>query len=105
VYRACVIQGTQQIYMVALWYWGSKLAKISGSGGSGTSLIETNPVLMTVIGVGIAILIWTVGFVLWAGLPDYYRQAPGSVPSFYRTLMRRKIIVVSITCSQAYGVC
>lgn len=93
VYRACVIQGTQQIYMVALWYWGSRLAKISGSGGSGTSLIETNPVLMTAIGVGIAILIWTVGFVLWAGLPDYYRQAPGSVPSFYRTLMRRKIIV------------
>lgn len=95
VYRACVIQGTQQIYVVALWYWGSQLAKISSEGRTGTSLIETNPGLMTGICVGIGCILWSVGFVLWVGLPDYYRQAPGSVPSFYRTLMRRKIIIVS----------
>jgi alpha-1,3-glucan synthase len=61
VYRAYVIQGTQQIYVVALWYWGSKLVKISGSG---ISLIETNSIIMIGIGVGIATLIWTVGFIL-----------------------------------------
>lgn len=27
VFRACMIQGTQQIYVVALWYWGSTLTK------------------------------------------------------------------------------
>jgi alpha-1,3-glucan synthase len=94
VYRACVIQGTQQIYVVALWYWGSQLAKISSKGSTATSLIETNPGLLTGIGVGICLVMWAVGFTLWAGLPNYYRQAPGSVPSFYRTLMRRKIILV-----------
>ena len=50
---------------------------------------------MTGIGVGIACVMWLVGFSLWAGLPSYYRQAPGKVPSFYKTLFRRKIIVVS----------
>ncbi|KAJ9634222.1 hypothetical protein H2199_009052 [Coniosporium tulheliwenetii] len=93
VYRACVIQGTQQIYVVALWYWGSTLAKLAGSGGSGMSLIQTNPHLMTAIGVGIACVMWAVGLSLWAGLPNYYRQAPDKVPSFYKALFRRKIIV------------
>ncbi|KAI9875184.1 MAG: Cell wall alpha-1,3-glucan synthase ags1, partial [Watsoniomyces obsoletus] len=27
VFRACVIQGTQQIYIAALWYWGSILSR------------------------------------------------------------------------------
>ncbi len=27
----CVIQGTQQIYVVALWYWGAALAKAQGT--------------------------------------------------------------------------
>jgi alpha-1,3-glucan synthase len=96
VYRACVIQGTQQIYVVALWYWGSQLAKIANSGSSATSLIERNPALMTGIGVGIALVMWGAGATLFIGLPNYYRQAPGKVPSFYRTLARRKIILVRI---------
>ena len=40
-----------------------------------------------------AVLLWTVGVVLFFGLPSYYRQAPGKVPSFYSTLFRRKIIL------------
>lgn len=30
---------------------------------------------------------------MWAGLPSYYRQQPGHVPSFYFSLLRRKIVV------------
>ncbi|WEW59543.1 alpha 1,3-glucan synthase [Emydomyces testavorans] len=32
VFRACTIQGTQQVFVVALWYWGSGLAKRKAEG-------------------------------------------------------------------------
>ncbi|TPX22463.1 hypothetical protein DIZ76_014335 [Coccidioides immitis] len=32
VFRACIIQGTQQIFVVALWYWVSKLSKSMAEG-------------------------------------------------------------------------
>jgi alpha-1,3-glucan synthase len=93
VYRACVIQGTQQIYVTALWYWGASLATHSPSESPGTSL-NSKPHLVSGIGIGIAVLMWIVGIAIFRGLPDYYRQAPGKVPSFYRTLFHRKIVLV-----------
>ena len=94
VYRACVIQGTQQIYVVALWYWGSVLTRLTDSGVTDQVPI-TKTKLMAAITMPIAGLMWAVGLFLFIGLPDYYRQAPGKVPSFYRSLVRRKIIMVS----------
>jgi alpha-1,3-glucan synthase len=32
VFRACLIQGTQQAYVIALWYWGSTLTKANNAG-------------------------------------------------------------------------
>lgn len=32
IFRACVIQGIQQAYVIALWYWGSTLTKASSEG-------------------------------------------------------------------------
>lgn len=32
IFRACMIQGTQQVYVIALWYWGSTLTKASNAG-------------------------------------------------------------------------
>jgi alpha-1,3-glucan synthase len=32
IFRACVIQGAQQAYVIALWYWGSTLSKASSEG-------------------------------------------------------------------------
>lgn len=37
---------------------------------------------------------WCVGVILFVGLPTYYRQAPGHIPAFYSSLLRRKIIIV-----------
>lgn len=37
---------------------------------------------------------WGIGVVLLVGLPPYYRQIPGNIPSFYTSLLRRKIIAV-----------
>ncbi|KAL8882053.1 MAG: hypothetical protein Q9198_000876 [Flavoplaca austrocitrina] len=93
VYRACVIQGTQQAYVVGLWYWGSTLTKATAAGITSTTENPSNSSTMTAITVPIAILLWAVGAILFLGLPDYYRQAPGNVPSFYTSLSRRKIIL------------
>lgn len=30
---------------------------------------------------------------MFLGLPNFYRQTPGKVPSFYQSVMRRKIIL------------
>ncbi|RMZ85978.1 hypothetical protein DV737_g212, partial [Chaetothyriales sp. CBS 132003] len=91
VFRASVIQGTQQIYVAALWYWGSILSKRE-SLGLETSTIA-NSWKMTAIALPIAMALWIVGILMFLGLPDYYRQKPGSMPSFYHSLLRRKIVL------------
>ncbi|TAQ86550.1 hypothetical protein B7494_g5112 [Chlorociboria aeruginascens] len=92
VLRACLVQGTQQLYISALWYWGSALVKLSSTGVAITSSTIPNHVI-TAITVPIAGLMWIVGVILFLGLPKYYRQAPGQVPSFYKSVYRRKIIL------------
>ena len=93
VYRACVVQGTQQLYVVVLWYWGAALAKAQG-----TSLVVANlnshPKIIAPVCLMIACLMLAVGVALFMGLPTYYRQAPGHIPSFYSSLFTRKIILV-----------
>lgn len=41
----------------------------------------------------ITVLLWGIGVLLIFGLPNYYRQKPGKVPSFYKSLLRRKIVL------------
>lgn len=91
-FRACTIAGTQQLYIVALWFWGSELDAASAKGKTASSLVTYGPTI-TAICVPVAILLWAIGLVLYFGLPNFYRQAPGGVPSFYTAVMRRKIIV------------
>ncbi|KAJ6018178.1 hypothetical protein N7451_001557 [Penicillium sp. IBT 35674x] len=93
IFRACVIQGIQQAYVIALWYWGSTLSKASSEG----LITSTNTIAstwkMTAICYPIAIFLFGIGLLLIFGLPDYYRQKPGKVPSFYKSLFRRKIVL------------
>ena len=93
VFRACVIQGTQQVYIAALWWWGSTLSRLSGQGVQVASLVATQPAVVTSVGVAIAVLMWVIGVVLFLGLPDYYRQTPGKVPSFLASIFRRRIVL------------
>lgn len=93
VFRACAVQGTQQIYVVALWYWGSTLTKYTAGGGLTQNLITSTP-KVTAITVPIAVFLWLVGIVIYFGLPQFYSQNPGKVPSFYTSLLRRKIVLV-----------
>ncbi|KAF7715965.1 Alpha-1,3-glucan synthase [Penicillium ucsense] len=92
VFRACLIQGTQQAYVIALWYWGSTLTKASNAGLSGQANI-TNTWRMTAICAPITVFLWGVGLLIYFGLPNYYRQTPGKVPSFYKSVFRRKIVL------------
>jgi alpha-1,3-glucan synthase len=87
-FRACAIQGTQQLYVVGMWAWGNKLSVLN-SVGKDTNL----GMKMTAIGIPISIFLWAVGLILFFGLPDFYRQKPGAIPDFYSSIFRRKIIV------------
>lgn len=95
VFRACIIQGMQQAYVVVLWYWGTQISRINSAGSEKLSLLQTNPGVLTGVAILIAVIMCAVGWSLYAGLPKYYRQNPGQIPAFYKSLLRRKIIVVS----------
>ncbi|KAL8728257.1 MAG: hypothetical protein Q9181_005404 [Wetmoreana brouardii] len=91
-FRACVIQGTQQIYVTVLWLWGNHLTKLNAEGVAAFTWQTYRPIL-TGISIPVAVLLWAIGIVLFLGLPDYYRQKPGQVPSFYASIGRRKVIL------------
>lgn len=92
VFRACIIQGTQQAYVVCLWAWGAYLSRRNMEG-----LLASEPVSsswkITAICIPIAFLLWAVGAIIFLGLPKYYRQRPGHITSFYTSISRRKIIL------------
>ncbi|KAL8886169.1 MAG: hypothetical protein Q9215_006085 [Flavoplaca cf. flavocitrina] len=91
-FRACVIQGTQQIYVTVLWLWGNHLTRLNAQGVAAFTWQTYRPVL-TGVSIPIAVMMWVIGIVLFLGLPDYYRQQPGQVPSFYASIIHRKVIL------------
>jgi len=94
VIRACLIQGTQTIWNVVLWLWGSNLAAATASSGVNNSYqrFASSP-KVAAIAIPAAVLLWTIGVVIYIGLPDYYRQHPGSISNFYIAMFRRKIVL------------
>lgn len=93
VYRACIIQGTQQIYVCGLWAWGDYMSSQVASGNPNRSIITTSSTTMAAIGIPISVLFLAVASAVYFGLPKYYRQAPGQVPSFYAAIFRRKVVL------------
>ncbi|KZT42041.1 glycoside hydrolase family 13/glycosyltransferase family 5 protein [Sistotremastrum suecicum HHB10207 ss-3] len=83
--RACIVQGSQQIWVAALWYWGNSL--------NGSVAAATPPWWIVLIVWPLAALCLVFAYVLQFGLPEYYRQVPPKVPNFIKTLFRRKIVV------------
>ncbi|KAM7188404.1 hypothetical protein V8F33_010655 [Rhypophila sp. PSN 637] len=92
IFRAAIIQGIQQAYLIALWYWGSMITGQTPTGlASGAFIANKVPVIL-VITVPIALIMWGLGVISFIGLPDYYRQSPDKIPSFYMSLLRRHIV-------------
>jgi len=83
--RACLVQGSQQVWVAALWYWGYQL--------DGVSAGYLMPWWVALIVWPLAVISWLFAYLLLYGLPDYYRQAPPKVPHFLKTLFRRKIVL------------
>ena len=104
IFRACVVQGTQQIYVAVLWYWGAYLTNFTTAGGQTSQLITSGP-MVTAITVPIAAFLWAIGVVLLFGLPSFYRSSPGRMPSFYPSIYRRKVVLVGLShncCSSSF---
>ncbi|KPI40742.1 Cell wall alpha-1,3-glucan synthase mok11 [Cyphellophora attinorum] len=90
-WRACVMTGLQQLLISFMWYWGSfltqegKLSTIAQAMGSTKVLVG--------VGLPLAAIMWILGAITFFGLPDCYRQPPGVVPSFYRSLLGRPLVL------------
>lgn len=90
IFRALIVAGFQQLYSLMLWYWGSL---VSDQIAIPSAFLGNSPVpLVLVICIPVALLLWAIGIVLFLGLPDFYRQSPVSIPGFYISLYRRKIV-------------
>ncbi|KAG1859045.1 glycoside hydrolase family 13/glycosyltransferase family 5 protein [Suillus tomentosus] len=83
--RACIVQGSQQIWVAALWYWGSTLS--TATPGSVT------PWWIVFILWPLSIMSFAFAYLMLHGLPEYYRQTPPKVPNFLKTLFRRKLVL------------
>lgn len=84
--RACIVQGLQQIWVSALWYWGYTL------NGTDPKTYVVPRAIMYVVW-PLAVLSLAFSYLLFFGLPDYYRQIPPYVPNFFKTLFRRKLVI------------
>lgn len=91
VYRALFVQGIQQIYVAALFYFGQVLSGETTTNGM-DSMVTDQPILAAIT-CPIAALLLAIGLLLFTSLPMYYRQTPGRIPSFYQSLLRRKLIL------------
>jgi len=100
--RACVVQGSQQIWVAALWYWGYSL------NGQQTNYIP--PWWIVLIIWPLSVMSFLFAYLMLYGLPgyfrytrlpfailmsflEYYRQTPPQVPNFLKTLFRRKLVL------------
>ncbi|TFK76403.1 hypothetical protein BDN72DRAFT_234531 [Pluteus cervinus] len=83
--RACIVQGSQQIWVAALWYWGYTL--------NGRSDGYVPPWWIVLFLWPLSIMSFVFAYLMLYGLPDYYRQTPPKVPNFLRTLFRRKLVL------------
>jgi alpha-1,3-glucan synthase len=90
MFRASLIQGLQQIYTVALWFWSSRVTAVEVGGISTAAL---NSWKLTAVVMPIAAVCFIIGVLLALGLPKYYRQAPGKILFFYTSLFRRRIVL------------
>jgi alpha-1,3-glucan synthase len=82
--RACVVQGSQQIWVAALWYWGNSL---------NGSTAHPPPWWIILILWPLSVMSFAFAYLLLRGLPEYYRQVPPKVPNFLKTLFRRKLVL------------
>ena len=85
ILRACIVQGTQQVWVAGLWYWGDKL--------KGAQPDNITPWWIVTAVWPLSVMSFVFAYLMLYGLPDYYRQTPPKVPNFLKTLFRRKLVL------------
>ncbi|KAJ7582663.1 modular protein with glycoside hydrolase family 13 and glycosyltransferase family 5 domains [Mycena floridula] len=85
ILRACLVQGSQQIWVAALWYWGHQL--------NGRSDDYIAPWWICLVVWPLSAICFSFSYLLFHGLPEYYHQTPPQVPQFLRSLFRRKLVL------------
>ncbi|KAF7294911.1 Modular protein with glycoside hydrolase family 13 and glycosyltransferase family 5 domains [Mycena indigotica] len=83
--RACIVQGSQQVWVAGLWYWGYTLNGVSDN--------YVPPWYICIVVWPFSIICFIFAYLMLYGLPDYYRQTPPKVPHFLQTLFRRKLVL------------
>jgi alpha-1,3-glucan synthase len=87
-----LIQGSQQAFITALFYWGRNLTtSVNGMASTALTTLDSK-IVMPAITLPIFAISLTIGITLFTSLPPYYHQSPGTTPYFYKALLRRKII-------------
>ncbi|KAJ5949119.1 hypothetical protein N7454_000703 [Penicillium verhagenii] len=90
MFRASLIQGISQLYTVALWFWSSRVTAVEVEGITTAALSTWR---LTAVVMPISAVCFVIGVLLALGLPQYYRQAPGKILFFYKSLFRRRIVL------------
>jgi alpha-1,3-glucan synthase len=90
IFRATVVQGVQQLWVAALWAWGTTMS--SHHTTKFTDTIMNSKILLAIMA-PIALLFMAIGLILVFGLPEYYHNAPGKSPSFYTSMWKRKTVM------------
>ena len=85
ILRACIVQGTQQIWVTALWYWGDKL--------KAAQVGNITPWWIVIAVWPLSVMSFVFAYLMLYGLPEYCRQTPPKVSNFLRTLFRRKLVL------------
>jgi alpha-1,3-glucan synthase len=100
--RVCLVQGTQQIWVAVLWYWGVQF--------QGVRQGHPRPWWIVLVVWPLAAISLLFAYFMLYGLPgkqfspaphvpnvqfstEYYRQTPPKVPNFLKTLFRRKLVI------------
>lgn len=79
VTRACIVQGLQQIWVSALWYWGYTL------NGTDPDKYVTPRVIMYIVW-PLSVISFLFAFLMFRGLPEYYHQVSDPAPSQWQLL-------------------
>jgi alpha-1,3-glucan synthase len=106
VLRACIVQGLQQIWVSALWYWGAQLT------GQDPDDYVSPRFLMYVVW-PLAIMSLLFAYAMFWGLPDYYRQVSARIraanghetPANQSIVFRRRLVIWFLIAEVLRNVC
>ncbi|EPY49811.1 alpha-1,4-glucan synthase Mok14 [Schizosaccharomyces cryophilus OY26] len=91
VTRACILHGLQQLWTALLWLWGTVYSRLDWN--YAILIKPLNHVLVAAAVWPIAFVLMMTTIMLYKGLPPFYRQTPGSIPAFTKSLFHRRVVV------------